>query len=388
MKYGVHEKRTDLGKFTSDKCRACKKGIQYRMEKSVKYFTLFSIPLVPLRVRYESVCDRCGAGEPVKNYKARSLSRRYFRRAQLSQQFLMVLRLALAAAVIAAAVILPLTVRIHVNADPETLKALVTEEGDYGIKDGDDNLLATVHVENGVKTLTWYDKVSVLTNTGSRGGTFYLHEYFKEAADSAGNTILIRDADDPGRLMDQYDSIVRLYSYDEENGTRRFYQGVEDLSSIRYTPDKVTYLNFNYDEQGVKQQYVTVLYILSNAQVSAQFMEAADGSGFSRLVAVGVDSYSRGRVTDQRYYYFADDTITLAAQAGLTQESGAQAFSDFIRENKLSPLIAYQFEYYGNTRVVASETGTLPDANGDMRTQTTQYQITAVDGYYVFPYSG
>lgn len=387
MKFGIHEKKISLGSFTSDPCPACK-SIEFKLEKTVKYFYAFSIPVMPLRTRYESVSEKCGDAQNVNNRTARSLAHKYFRRTQFLQRLFMVLRLALLAAVFATAVVLPLSLKIPVNNDPNTLKALVSEDGDYGIKDVNDNLLAIVHVENGVKSLTWYDKVSVLKNTGSKGGTFYLHENCQEAADSAGNTILIRSADDPGRLMDQYNSIVRLYGYDEENDKLSFYRGVEDLSAIAYTPAKVTYPNIMFDETGEKQQFITVLYIMSNAQLRAQFMESPDGSGFNRLIAIGIDSMSDGRVTDQRYYYFDDNAIASAQQAGLTQYSEVQAFPDFIRERSLTPAIECHFEHYKNTRVVATETQTYPDENGDMQTQTTQYDITAVDGYYVFPYTG
>jgi hypothetical protein len=388
MKYGIHEKKTNLGKFTSDKCPACKKSIQFRLEKAVKYFYAFSIPLLPLRVRYESVCDGCGETERVGNRTARSLARKHFWRTQFLQQLFMGLRLALTAAVLAAAVILPLSIQIPVSRDPDTLKALVSEDGNYAVQNNDGEVLALINVTDGVKTLLRYDKVSVLANTGSKGGKFYLHEYYLEAADSAGNTIMIRDADNPGELLDQYNSIVRMYDYDGESDTPSFFQGVEDLSAIAYTPGKVTYPNIMFDEAGEKQQYVTVLYILSNAQLRAQFMESPDGSGYNRLVAVSIDSYSSGRVTDQRYYYFDDDTITLSEQAGLTQQSEAQAFSDFIRENGVDATISYHFEHYGNTRVVTSQTETQPDENGIMQTGTIEYKITAVDGYYVFPYTG
>lgn len=387
MKYGIHEKKTSLGSFTSDLCPACK-GIEFKLEKTVKYFYAFSIPIMPLRTRFESVCEKCGDAQNVNNRAACSLAHKYFRRAQFLQRLFMVLRLALLAAVIAAAVVLPLSVKTPVNNDPNTLKALVSANGDYGIKDVNDALLAIVHVENGVKSLTWYDKVSVLQNTGSKGGTFYLHENCQEAADGAGNTILIRSVDDPGRLMDQYNSIVRLYGYDEENDKLSFYRGVEDLSAIVYTQGKVTYPNIMFDEAGEKQQYITVLYIMSNAQLRAQFMKSADGSGFNRLIAIGIDSMSGGCVTDQRYYYLDDNAIASAQQAGLTQYSEAQAFSDFIREQNLDATITCHFEHYKNTRVVASETQTYPDENGDMQTQTTEYNIAAVDGYYVFPYTG
>ncbi len=387
MIFGIREKKTVLGSFTSDKCASCKKSIEYRMEKTVRYLVIFGINLIPLRVRYESVCGLCGTEEAVKGRTARSLAQRHFADRQFAQRFFMVLRLVLAAAVIAAAVALPLTIKVPVSRDPEVLKALVSADGDYAIKDADDELLAIIHVENGVKTLTWYDKVSELKNTGNRGGRFYLHESYKEAVDGSGNTILIRDIDDPGRLVDQYNSVVRLYSYDEASDALTFYQGVEDLAAIEYKNGRVTYHNIRFDEAGQKQEYVTVLYILSNAQLRAQFI-ASESGVFDKLFAVSIDSISGGRVTDQRYYYLDDDAITLAMQAGLTQDSDAQAIADFIRENGLAATIDDHFEFYGNTRVVQSEVQTLPDANGDMQTSTIEYEITAGRGYYVFPYAG
>ena len=388
MVFGIREKKTELGRFTSDQCEACKKGIEFRMEKTVRYLVLFGVDLVPLRVRYESVCKRCGRGERIKNRMARGLARKHFMGAQAKQQFFMVLRLLIAAAVVAAAVILPLSIKIPVSRDTEVLKSLVSADGDYAVKDGDGAMLAIVHAEDGVKTLLWYDKVSVLTDTGSKGGKFYLHETWQEAADGAGNAILIRNIDDPGWLVDQYSSVVRRYSYDEEAGELSFYQGVEDLSAIEYTSGKVTYPNIRFDDEGEKQEYVTVLYILSNAWLRAQFIASASGGSMDRLVAVFIDTVSGGRVTDQQYYYFDDDAISLAQQAGLTQDSEAQAFADFISGNGLSAAITCHYEFFGNTGVTESETQTMPDENGDMQTTTVQYDITVRDGYYIFQYTG
>ncbi len=385
MRFGIREKKTVLGSFTSERCGTCKKSIEFRMEKAVWYAVVLGVNLIPLRARYESVCARCGTAAPVKNRIARRLARKHFAGRQLIQQLWMAVRLLIAVSVVAAAVALPLTIRIPVSRDVETLKALVSADGDYAIKDGSDQMLAIVHVENGVKTLLWYDKLSVLTGTGSRGGKFYLHETYQEAADSAGNTILIRNIDDPGRLLDQYNSIIRLYYYDEAADALGFYQGVETLSDIQYKPGKVVYPNINFDEDGEKQQYVTVLYILSNAQVRAQFMESAQGGSFNRLVAVSIDAIRGGRVTDQSYYYLDDEAISLAAQAGLTQDSEAQDFADFIEANGISATITTHYEYFGNTGVVASETDTAPDENGDMQTSTTAFNITEKNGYYIFP---
>ncbi len=382
MIFGIREKTTVLGRFTSDRCEACKKEREYRMEKTVRYLVVFGVNVVPLRVRYAGVCEGCGVSEPVKNRTARELAGKHFKAAQRKQQFCMALRLLAAAAVIAAAVVLPLTIRAPLSRDTETIKALVSADGTYAIKSADDELLAIVHAEGGTKTIIWYDEVSVLANTGSQGGKFYMHETYEEAADASGKTILIRNIDDPGRLLDQYDSIIRQYSYNEDTGELSFYQGVEDLSAIEYTPGKVTYPYTYFNEEGEKQQYVSVLYLLSNARMSVQFAEASDGS-FSKPVAVFIDSMSGSRVTDQRCYYLSDEQIALAQQAGLTPDNSAQDFSDFLQSNGVEPTLTYHYEFYGSTGVIASETHTVPDENGDMQTSAVTYTITAKDGYYI-----
>jgi hypothetical protein len=387
MVFGIRERKTTLGVFTSDRCGACKKSIEYRMEKTVRYLVVFGVNLLPLRVRYESVCKRCGEREPVKSRAARGLAYQHFFGAQAKQQLFMALRLLIAAAVIAALAILPLTIKMPVSRDREALKALAGADGDYAVMDREGELLAIVHAESGANTLVWCDQVSLLTGTGSKGGRFYLHEAFQEASDSAGNTILIRSIDDPGWLVDQYDSIVRLYSYNEEKDALSFYQGVEDLSAIEYTTRRVTYPYISFDDEGQKQQYVTVLHLLRDARLRAQFMPSASGEAMDRLVAVFIDTLDAGRVTDQQYYYFDDEAISLARQAGLTQGSDAQAFADFIRINGLSATITCHYEFFGNTGVIASETQMMPDANGDMQTTAAQYDITEKDGYYIFPYS-
>lgn len=386
MVFGIREKKTVLGSLTSDRCEACGRGREYRLEKTVKYIVVLSVSLIPLRVRYGSVCEGCGAAEKVENRVARGIARKHFRRAQLAQQFFMALRLLIAAAVILAAVILPAAIRIPLSRDPETLKSLVSADGDYLIKDRDGELLAIVQVEGGVKTLLWYDKVSELVGTGSTNGRFYLHENYQEATDGSGNTVLVRNIDAPGRLLDQYNTVVRMYYYDSENDVLGFYNGVEDLSAITYTARKVMYPSVYYLDGGESRQYMMVLYLLPAAQVRAQFTQSLAGSAYDTLVAVDIDSVSGSRVTEQAYYYLDEVAMSFAAQAGISPDSDGQAIVDFLTVNGVSATQIYRYDYYGGTGVAVSEQQTLPDATGEMQTQTTFYDVAYKNGYYILQY--
>ena len=382
MIFGIREKKTSLGNFTSEKCSACKKNIEYRLEKTVKYLVVLGINLVPLHSSYESVCDKCGVTEAVKGRAARGLARKHFAGRQFAQQFFMVLRLVLAAAVIAAAVVLPLSIKIPLSREPEVIKALVSADGNYAIHDSSGEVLAVVNVTDGIKTLTWYDKVSELSNTGSKGGTFYLHETYQEAADSQGNTILTRFMDDPGRLLDQYKSVVRVYLYNEDTDALAFYKGVGDLSTIEYTPRKVTYPSIYYLAEDQQEEYLQVLYLMSNAQVRVEFVQSAQDV-YDQTVSVYIDTIEGGRTTDQMTYYFDDDIIALAQQAGLSPDSQAQDFVDFIVKNGVSAIQTYHYEYYRNTGVIVYEESSLPDEDGVMQTYTAQYDVTVNNGYYI-----
>jgi len=382
MKFGIREKVTNLGRFTSDKCRSCKSG-KFRMDKKVRYLILFGVRTVPLRVRYSSVCERCGAEQPVGSRTARYLARKHFRRAQARHQFSMILRAIIAIVIAVALVTLPFGLRFPVSRDPDVLKSLVSADGDYAIKNANDEVLALIHVEGGVKTITWYDKLTILQNTGSRGGRFYQHETYVEAVDSAGNSILIRDQDNPGQLLDQHNTIIRQYYYVEETDSLDYYQGVEDLAAIHYTARKVTYPTVFYNEYGEKLQYLTVLYLLGNAQLRANFMMSTSTGAYDLLASVSIDKISGNRVTDQTVYYLNDNTISLAVQAGLTQDSAAQDFADFITLNGMEPTTQYHFEFYGNTRVISSQTATEPDYYGMMQTTTMNYIVTPKRGYYI-----
>ena len=387
MLFGIREKKTTLGRFTSDTCEECKKGREFRMEKTTKYLVVFAVNFIPLRVNYESVCEGCDAAKAVSGSTARSLARKHFRRTQAKQQFFMALRLLIAAVVIAAAVVLPLTIRVPLSRDPDALKALVSEDGSYLIKDRDGELLAMIQVEGGVKTLVWYDKVRTLQNTGSKGGRFYLHENYQEATNGSGETVLVRDMDDPGRLLDQYNTVVRVYYYDAASDTMGFYNGVEDLSQIEYTPGKATYPSVYYLSADEKQQYVMVLYLKGSTQVRAQFTLSTEGGAFDALIAVDIDTLSGGRVTDQAYYYFDSDMMALATQEGLSPDSSAQEIMDFIAVNSVSAAQAYHYEFYRGTGVAVSEQSSLPDASGSMQTQITNYDVTQINGYYILQYA-
>jgi len=88
-------------------------------------------------------------------------------------------------------------------------------------------------------------------------------------------------------------------------------------------------------------------------------------------------------MTDQITYNFSDNTIEAAAQAGLTPDSEAQDYVDFIDANAVEAISTYHYEFYGNSGVILSETDTLPDENGDMQTQTINYAVTVNRGYYI-----
>jgi hypothetical protein len=353
------------------------------MDKKVKYIVAFGARTIPMHVRYASVCERCGAEEPVANATARGLARKYFRRTQLRQQFFMAFRTLIVAAIVAAVVILPLIIRIPLSRDTETIKSLVSADGDYAIRDSEGELIAVINVTDGVKTITWYDQVSELADTGSKGGRFYLHETYKEATDSAGSTAMIRDQDDPGALMDQYGSVVRVYYYDEASGALAFNRGVEDLSKITYSRPKVTYPCVYHISEDETQNYLMVLYIKSNARVRAQYAMSASTGAYDQLVTVSIEMMSGSRKTDEITYSFGAETITAAAQAGLTPDSEAQDYVDFIDNNAVEAVSTYHYDYYGNTNVVAAETDTYPDENGNMQTQTITYAVTVNRGYYI-----
>ncbi len=385
MIFGIREKRAALGRFTSATCGACKSGKEYAFVKKTKYLVIFFINLIPLKTTYESVCKECDDISDVDTEAGRQTVKEHFAGENAKRNALDAAKIVAAVVIIAAAVVLPvLLIKIPV-ATPEELKALVDEDGTYNILQEDGTVLGTVNITDGEKTLSFYDHIRVLKGDNSADGSFLMHEHYYEVVDEeTGATELKRLDDDTGVLQDQYLTDVRIYYYDLANDALGYYRGVVDLSTISYSDDKVIYPYIYYVNDTEPEQYSEVLYLTTDKQVRATFIDTDAQDGAAHAVTIEVAELDdQNRAVNRSIYQFDDDTITLAETANLTTDSTIDEVLSFIDTNALSPTQSLAYIYYEGTSVITQTDYTQPDTSGTMQTVTQAYTITEKDGFYI-----
>ncbi|MDD5018180.1 MAG: hypothetical protein PHO15_08800 [Eubacteriales bacterium] len=381
MFFGKREKEIDMGGFSSSKCRICKKGYRYKFVKTTTYLVVFFINLIPLSSKYESICDECGTIEPVNLKAGRKTARSEFARKNAKQNILTFLKITVFISVLAAAVILPLVLVKAPKPGPQFYKDLVSEDGLYNILDSEGNILATVAVEDGVKILSFYDATSVLVGEDGADGTFIKHEYYYEVSDNeTGELRLERIADEPGILEDKYHTVIREYHYDAANDALGYARGIEDLSTIEYTSNKVTYGYIYYLSETDYENYIDVLYLENGTQLRATFIPLLPGGECNRIISFSVEIIENGRTVDQTIYEFDDDTIELAYSAGISAKSSADDILDFV-ENNTPNAVTLTCAYYKNTKVVTSISASQYGSTDAAETQ--RFDVTEKNGYYI-----
>lgn len=386
MIFGMKNVRNDLGVFSSDKCSACKDSYTYHFFKITRFFVVFFVNLIPVRTHYEAVCEGCEDTRAIDSKTGRGIAKENFKKRSRSLAAKTALKMIAAALIIAAAVAAPLTIHIAPDTDSETLKSLVSEDGLYGIQNSDGDVLAVIQVTEGVKTMTFYDDTSVLVGEPGADGSFTKHEYRQEATNDTqtdGN-YLVRVPDDPGMLEDRYGTAVRVYHYDSENDAMGYSIGVEDLSTITYTADKITYpFRYYSSDSDDPSNYQLTLYLLANKQLEATFIPELASDDTDQFVMLTVKDLSGGRIQTETRYNFDENTIVLGKAAGLSAQSSAQDILDFLEQAAPTPTMSTDYEYYKNTKVVSVMTLSIGDSNGDLQSVTQAFDVTVKNGYYI-----
>lgn len=388
MIFGIKDVRNDLGEFSSDKCSACQSSETYHFYKITRYLVVFFLNLIPLGSHYEAVCSSCQDTLAIDKQTGGGIARKNFNKRRLGLAAKTALKLAAAAIVIAAAVVLPLTVRFPLDARPETLKTLITEteDGLYGIQDRDGNVLGIVSVAGGEKTLTYYDDVSVLVKESGADGSFKVHEYRQEATNDTQQegVYLVRIPDNPGVLEDRHGIPVRVYHYDSNKDALGYAMGVDDLTAITYTADKVTYpFHYYSNDTNDPAAYVWVLYLSADKQLTAVFIPELPTGETNVFAALTVKDMAGGRMQTATQYNFDDDTISKAGKAGLSHLSSMQDILKFLSDNTPLPASVTDYQYFENTKVVSGITYSMPDANGKMQSVSQPFSVTPRNGYYI-----
>jgi|GEM_PF-1601338 len=386
MIFGTREVRTDLGAFSSEKCSACKNSYTYHFFKITRFIVVFFLNLIPLSSHYEAVCEGCDDAKAIDGKTGRNIAKEHFKKRTRALTAKTVLKLTAALVVIAAAMVLPLTIRIPLDKRPETLKSLVSKDGLYSIQNSEGDVLGIVQIADGMNLLTYYDDVSVLVNESGADGSFKVHEYRQEATNETEQDgfFLVRIPDNPGILEDRYGTPVRIYHYDTENDAIGYSRGVADLSSIEYTANKAVYpFKFYSSDTQDPTDYLFVLYLAGDKRLEATFIPQLATGETNQFVMLTVKAMENGRIASESVYSFSENTIALAKKAGLTQQSNAQDILNFLDQNGLTPDMTTDYAYYKNTKVISKMTLRMQDANGNMQSVSQDFDITEKNGYYI-----
>ncbi len=386
MIFGTREVSTDLGVFSSEKCSACKSSYAYHFHKITRFIVVLFVNLIPLGSHYEAVCEGCEDSRAVDGKTGRGIAKQNFRKRHLALTVKTILKLTAALVVITAAVMLPHTIPISPVSHPDTLKSLVSEDGLYSIQNSDGEVLAVVQIADGMNLLTYYDDASVLVKEPGADGSFIKHEYRQEATNEANpdGIFLVYIPDNPGILEDRYGTPVRIYHYDTDTDALGYSRGVEDLSAIEYKADKSVY-PFKYYSSDTQEptDYLFVLYFEGNKQLEATFIPQLATGETNQFVMLTVKELLNGRVASESVYNFSENTIALAKKAGLTQQSTAQDILNFVEQNKLTPNMVTDYEYYKKTKVISKITLAMQDADGNMQSVSQDFDIAVKNGYYI-----
>lgn len=385
MIFGKREKKIEIGNFTGEKCNECKDSNTYKFVMIPRYLVVFFMNLLPIGSRYEYVCEKCGAAVASEAKAGSESLEKNFRRKKFRIGLFSFLKIFAIVAVIAAAVILPLTLSNNYGPSPQFIKSLVSKDGTYNITDKKGNNFATVKVSGSEKALTFLDRVSQLVGEPGADGTFYIHQYYQEANDSKGKTALIHPADDSGILSDRYDVPIRYYYYNTSTDTLGYAIGVKDLSAIKYTANKAVYPFSYYTSGSDPQKYSIILFVTDKQRLIATFFPPTSGDKTeNQLASLEIQDYDlSGRIAKDTVYYFDDKLMSLAKSSGISESSSSGDLLNFITQNKPDPYATSEDKYYMNTKVISSQTFSMPDSSGKMQTYTQNYDVTEKNGYYI-----
>ena len=382
MIFGTREKEYELGSFTSDACSACKKGKTYTFIKAIRFIVVFFINLIPLGARYEAVCENCGDIVKVDKKAGAGIARTRFSTENNAVSFFAVMKLALLAVVIALAVVLPLLLVPQAAPAAEDLKALVSEDGQFGIQNAKGEVYGYVSMQDGQKTVTFYtETIALIGEPGASG--MMMKQNFEEASDEDGNTAMERILTDVGSLRDRYDTKVRTYHYDVVSDSLGYALGVADLTAIQYSAGKVVYPFTQYSENGQSVQFLLVKHIAESQHVAATFEPTSAGSDVLYINKVLVSDYEDGRQVSESLYSVSSTPDDIQVLNPLDQNSTAADILAYLELTGQQPLYSETYVYYKNTQVMTEITAMIADAQGMMQASTRYIDVWEKNGYYI-----
>ena len=378
MIFGLREKKAALGQFTSEKCKACKKGNKYIFNRITKFIVIFFINLIPVSTSYECECVDCEDKLKIDKKAGKQLAKQKFSVENGNQSFSIAVRLLLAALIIAAAIVLPI-VLVGPPVSPDMLKNLITEDGEYTIVNGDDNMLGVLSCSDGECTLLMYNDIE--NYTSADGKKFELHKYYEEVRKEDGTSYMQPIADDFGALIDSNNVKVQRYYYDIANNSYGYAIGVNDLSAIVYSDNKAVYPLSYQPTETTKYEYKLVIYTDNNWEIDTRYQINDDCT--ETLMDIMLIKIENGRQMSETMYETTASDGSIVYLGGLSSQSTGQEFYDFLTNSNLKVRYTNTYVYYKNTNVIMSSVNTTYDADGNPTVSEEKYNVTPKYGYYI-----
>ena len=378
MIFGLREKKAALGQFTSEKCKACKKGDKYIFHRITKFIVVFFINLIPVSTRYECECVNCEDTVKIDKKAGRELAKQKFGVENGNQNFSIVGKLFVASVIIAAAIVLPILL-VGPPLSPDMIKGLVTEDGEYTVVNENDNMIGVLDCQEGECKLLMYNKIEDYESAD--GTKFELHKYFEEVKNEDGSSNMQPIADDFGALIDKNNVKVQRYYYDIANNSYGFSVGIKDLSTIEYTDDKAVYMLSYFPSANEDLTFKMVIYTAKDWEIDVRYQVLDDGS--EEIMDVMLIKIVDGRQVSETMYNLSASDGSIVYLGGLSSQSSGQEFYDFLKNSQLSVSYKNEYTFYKDTNVIMSSTTTSYDAEGNATTSEEKYDVTQKYGYYI-----
>ncbi len=378
MIFGLREKTAELGQFTSEKCKACKKDKKYIFKRITKFIVVFFVNLIPVSTRFECECVNCKDIVKIDKKAGRQLAKQKFSVENGNQNFAIAGKLFIAAVIVAAAIVLPI-VLVGPPLSPDMLKGLVTEDGEYTIVNEDDSMVGVIKCDEGDCTLLMYNDIEDYKTAD--GNKFELHKHYEEIKKEDGTSYMQPIADDFGALLDKNNIKVQRYYYDIANNSYGYAVGVKDLSTIEYTDDKAVYTLSYFPSTLEELTFKIVIYTAKDWEIDVRSQIMDDGS--EEIMDIMLIKNEDGKQVSETMYKLASSDGSIVYLGDLSSMSTGQEFYDFIKSSDLAIDYKNDYTYYKNTDVIMSSVFTTYDEEGNPTVSEEKYDIVQKYGYYI-----
>ena len=382
------QKEKNMGEYQGqgDACARCEGYTSYRLMRIRTWVTIFFIPIICYRTIYYKQCMTCGARTQLDKNAAHDIMDQYLPGSKLKMQMGNVLRyLVMATAVV-------LLVLGIIGGDDEqaasgqtqlqSIKAMVSEDGQYRIYDDQARMVADITVTDGQKDVTHYCEYKPYENQAdvTNGHTYTEeHHYYENEA----GKVVYREHE-AITTRDESGVLVEFWWFDAQTNDLYCSYHVKDFNKdIKYEDNKSSYIftvYTNVDDEPEAVEYSTQMIHEGKKQdVSIIYYHGRSKLDLKGTSGIEVFNHNgdRNKCSEKCYYPFNFTDMKLGY--------GLERILNELASYEVDPLETYQYSYYKNTVIPTELTYSLwDDETESMVDGSTRYQVEEQEnGYYV-----